>query len=224
MIFSQPISGRDNYRIAASEFNAHSDSRIKNIKGITNNQKDLKTLMAIEITDYTLIDTVSKGNRINKKVIAQQVEKIYPQAVSTLTDVVPDIYKLAEINNGRIVISNNLKVGEKVKLIFASREELVLVISADAEGFNVNLPDNGKLFVFGREVKDFRTVDYEALSMLNISATQELMKIISRQGDELNHLKQTSVSKDEFEKLKANMTRLSNQLEAMGKNKEIGQR
>ncbi len=108
-----------------------------------------------------------------------------------------------------------MKAGEKVKLVFASREEIVLVTSADAEGFNVNLPDNGKVFVFGREVNDFRTVDYEALSTLNISATQELMKIISRQGNELNTFKQQSES--EFEKLKAEMTRLSNQLAAMDK-------
>ena len=129
----------------------------------------------------------------------------------------PDIYKLAEINNGRIIIPNNLKAGEKVKLVFASREELVLVTAADATGFNVNLPDPGKVFVFGREVNDFRSVDYDALSMLNISATQELMKIISHQGDEfeklkaeLDTVKQTSVSKDEFEKLKANMEMLKN--------------
>ena len=32
------------------------------------------------------------------------------------------------------------------------------------------------LFVFGREVKDFRNVDYEAISMLNVSATQELAR------------------------------------------------
>ncbi len=29
------------------------------------------------------------------------------------------------------------------------------------------------VFVYGREVNDFHTVDYEALSMLNVSATQE---------------------------------------------------
>ncbi len=55
-------------------------------------------------------------------------------------------------------------------------------------------------------------MDYEALSTLNISATQELMKIISRQGDELNTFKQTTVSKDEFEKLKADMEMLNNLL------------
>ncbi len=33
-----------------------------------------------------------------------------------------------------------------------------------------------KIFVFGREVNDFRSVDYEALSMLGISAIQALAK------------------------------------------------
>ena len=33
-----------------------------------------------------------------------------------------------------------------------------------------------KVFVYGREVDDFHTVDYEAISMLNVSATQELAK------------------------------------------------
>ncbi len=32
------------------------------------------------------------------------------------------------------------------------------------------------VFVFGREVNDFRTVDYEAIAMLNVSATQELAR------------------------------------------------
>ena len=37
-------------------------------------------------------------------------------------------------------------------------------------------PATDKVFVFGREVNDFRTVDYEAIAMLNVSATQELAR------------------------------------------------
>jgi len=176
-------SGPHNYsiyatdRIAGTEFNAHSDARIKNIRGRSDNVADLETLMQLKITDYTLIDTVTKGNKPYKKVIAQEVEQVYPQAVSTLADVaVPDIYQLAEIRAGRVALANTLKAGERVKLIFAGRSELVAVTAADAAGFEVKLPDEGQVFVYGREVSDFRTVDYEALSMLNVSATQELVK------------------------------------------------
>lgn len=35
-----------------------------------------------------------------------------------------------------------------------------------------------KVFVYGEEVDDFKAVDYEGLTTLNISATQELSKLI----------------------------------------------
>src|SRR5206468_1340406 len=99
-----PLSIYASSRIAATEFEAYSDARIKNVTGRSNNAEDLKTLMGLQITDYRLIDSIDKGNKEYKKVIAQEVEKIYPNAVSKLTDVIPDIYKLAEIKNGRVTL------------------------------------------------------------------------------------------------------------------------
>lgn len=163
-------------RIACSEFNAFSDARIKSIKGLSDNHSDLEVLRAIQITDYKFVDTISKGNGINKKVIAQQVEEVYPQAVSKHTDVIPDIYKKATIKEGRILLTTTLKVGEKVKLIFSEREVVMDVLDVDATSFKVNVSDTGMVFVYGREVNDFRAVDYEAIAMLNVSATQELAK------------------------------------------------
>jgi hypothetical protein len=43
------------------------------------------------------------------------------------------------------------------------------------------IPD-AEIFVYGKEVIDFHIVDYEALSTLNISATQELSKKNRRVG------------------------------------------
>lgn len=169
-------------RIAASEFNAFSDERIKNIKGISNGKEDLETLAKIEITNYTLKDSISKGNNKYKKVIAQQVEKVYPQAVSKLKDVVPDIYKQAEMKNGVIALENNLKVGDKVKIITQKGEEIFEVVASNKNSFTVNANDTQKVFVFGKQVNDFRSVDYEALGTLNISATQELIKQMKLQN------------------------------------------
>lgn len=167
--------------MAASEFHAFSDARIKKIAGRTNNAEDLRTLSRIAITDYAYIDAVAKGDRISKKVIAQELEAVYPTAVSRITDVVPDMYKHAEIKSGRVTLPNNLRAGERVRLILADRTEIADVLAADADGFQVNIDTNGEVFVYGREVSDFRVVDYEALTTLNISATQELLKIINDQ-------------------------------------------
>ncbi|MGX7668652.1 tail fiber domain-containing protein [Flavobacterium pedocola] len=176
-------------KIAATEFNAFSDKRIKNIKGISNSSKDLETLNKIQITDYTFKDSIGKGTGLNKKVIAQQVEKVYPQAVSKITDIIPDIYSIAKIKDGRIILKNTLQKGDRVKLVFENRTEMAEVLQADEYGFNIALNDEGKVFVYGREVKDFHTVDYEALSTLNISATQELIKIINQQETQIRNLK-----------------------------------
>ena len=86
-------------RIQASEFNAFSDARIKNIQGISNSANDLSTLNQIEITNYKMKDR-AKGTQTYKKVIAQQVESVYPNAVTKITDVIPDIYKLASCEKG----------------------------------------------------------------------------------------------------------------------------
>jgi hypothetical protein len=169
-------------RIAATEFNAFSDARIKNIKGKTDNAQDLNTLMGIEITNYTLKDVIGKGTHAYKKVIAQQVEKVFPQAVSSMTDVIPDIYQQADMKAGNITLASTLKAGDRVKLIYDKKEEVFTVNDANASSFSVNSTYTGKVFVYGREVNDFRSVDYEAISMLNVSATQELQKQVRQQN------------------------------------------
>ena len=46
-----------------------------------------------------------------------------------------------------------------------------------------------KVFVYGREVSDFRLVDYDAIAMLNVSATQELARKVDAQKSELTELR-----------------------------------
>ena len=152
-----------------------SDQRIKNVQGRSDRAKDLQTLLGIEVTDYRYKDVIGKGNVPQKKVIAQQVEKVFPQAVSSQTDAVPDIYQPARIKDGWITLGTDLKPGERVKLI-SKNEEGVHEVLETAEGkFRTGFTGTAEeVFVYGREVNDFRTVDYDAIAMLNVSATQEL--------------------------------------------------
>ena len=122
-----------------------------------------------------------RGDNPYKKVIAQQVRGVYPQAVSLTTEVVPDIYAIANIDNGYISLETDLQKGDKVRLIFEDKTALFDVLRIDKSGFKVSTDKTGKVFVYGREVDDFHSVDYESISMLNVSATQELYKLISKQ-------------------------------------------
>ena len=60
-------------------------------------------------------------------------EHEYPQAVSRSTDVVPDIYKKAEVKVGCVMLATNLKKGERVRLI-GNKKEGVHEMLAVAQG------------------------------------------------------------------------------------------
>jgi hypothetical protein len=154
-----------------------SDERIKKVVGLSDSGKDLKTLQEIEVTDYFYKDVAEQGSRPHKKVIAQQVERVFPQAVSRSILVVPDIYEAAAIKDGWVTLKTDLKVGERVRLIAESEEGLHEVLEIKGDSFRTAFKSAGdKVFVYGREVDDFRSVDYDAISMLNVSATQQLKR------------------------------------------------
>jgi hypothetical protein len=174
-----------------------SDSRIKKVQGISDARVDLDNLMKINITDYSYIDTKLTSNKPQKKVIAQQLETVYPQAVNQSIGVVPDIYHKATVKDGWIVLATDLKKGERVKVIGDKAQGVFEVLEVDAGKFRTDLKVEGDVFVYGREVNDFRAVDYDAIAMLNVSATQELARELKTVQEENAVLRRELAAKDE---------------------------
>ena len=180
--------------VYAQEFDAYSDARIKDIVGVSNSAKDYETLNAIKIMDYTLKDKVKNGNKPFKKVIAQQVETVYPQLISKHVDFIPNVYQEAtsvmRTDKGLLLQFDSphhiSKQATKLKILVEGDHRMngfdILSIPSDNEVL-IDAPQlNGdRVFVYGEQVDDFRTVDYEGLTTLNISATQELCKIVKQQ-------------------------------------------
>ena len=172
--------------IMGQGFYALSDERIKNIRGQSDGAEDLRTLRDIRITDYRFKDEISQGNGQQKKVIAQQVEKVFPQAVNQHTGVVPDIFKKAAIENGWVALKMEVKQGDRVRLIGEKHDAIHEVLEVKKDSFRTDFKDESKeVFVYGREVKDVRAVDYEAIAMLNVSATQELARKLEAKDAEV---------------------------------------
>ncbi len=75
-----------------------SDRRAKTISGASDGAADLATLLRLQIKDYTWIDRTKDQIRPHKKLIAQDVEQVFPQAVSIhpLPQVIPSVYEMAE--------------------------------------------------------------------------------------------------------------------------------
>src|SRR5262249_7899919 len=124
--------------LCGGELDSLSDARIKNIKGHSDGAADLATLNRIEITDYTHKDVIAKGNAPKKKVIAQQEETVFPQAVSQHTDVVPDIYQMAAVKDGWVKLATNLKKGERVRLIGNKNQGIHQVLEVEQDRFRTD--------------------------------------------------------------------------------------
>ncbi len=176
---TQPYSITADSRIRTSSgFDVVSDARIKHVLGRSSGEKDLDTLMKVEVTDYRFKDTVAKRGRAEKKVIAQQLEQVFPAAVNQSTDVIPDIFQNASINvDGWVALATNLKVGERVRIMTATDQQVHEVLAVEPTRFRTALKTaTASAFIYGREVSDFRNVDYDAIAMLNVSATQEIKR------------------------------------------------
>ncbi|MBI3239222.1 MAG: tail fiber domain-containing protein [Flavobacteriia bacterium] len=179
-----------------------SDERIKDVIGRSNAQEDLARLCQIQVTDYRHIDHHTYGNQIHKKVIAQEVEKVYPEAIGQRTETIPNIFAQSlstvyEENSQEVVIelatTPDLVVGDKVDLIQADGMRNVYTVKAvNGNCFTVSSStDLVNVFVYGKQVDDFRFVDYDSLFMLGVSAIQALSTEMDAVKQQLKDLQNT---------------------------------
>ena len=212
-----------NGRVAAHEFNAFSDARHKKLLSRGNGASDLALLNQLKVSNYTFIDTVAKGNHVQMGFIAQEVEKIVPNAVKKLQDYIPSIYDMAEglVYDAKLKTltvttkkPHDFQAKDEIKLISLEKEHKVKADQiVDAHTFVVNNWEKAvdKIFVFGKQVNDFRTVDYDRLFTLGISSIQELSRKIDALQQENQLLKakneEFSILKNEMSELKAALTK-----------------
>ncbi|MBA4853101.1 tail fiber domain-containing protein [Emticicia sp. BO119] len=183
-------SMKASHRILATEFNAYSDARHKKVLHLANNTNDLKLLTQLKIRHYQYIDTISKGNLPKYGFIAQEIEEVLPEAVTKIgTEYIPDMFCLAKKimfdeskHELRITLprAHNYNTGDVLKIITDKEHFKTVIQVIDNQTIVVDnwLEKTNKAFIFGKKVNDFRTVDYDRIFTLGISAIQELNKEI----------------------------------------------
>jgi Chaperone of endosialidase len=209
-----------------------SDARLKNIIGRSDSAKDLETLKKIEVADYTMKDVVTFGSKPFKKVIAQQVEQVYPTAVKIAglkaVTFTPDIYTMSSCvkseKPGEYTISlakaHGLKDGDIVRLITEDKDNQhnfhlsVHVVNDKTFTVETKATFGDKVFVYGKNCLDLKGVDYDAIAMLNVSATQELAKKVDALESENSRLKAEAAR---LTALEAQNAKLAAEMEALKK-------
>ena len=190
--------------IRANRYHTASDARIKEVLGASSNSNDLATLLKVEIVDYRYTESGLHA----KKVIAQQIEKVFPQAVTVdnTGTFIPNVFVRSSATNGVFPLKADVHVGDELKLISETGDEMTATVSKVLENvIQVEEAISGEYFVYGKKIYDFRVVDYDALAMLNISATQELYKLIQQLQSENKTLRFMTAEIDE---LKAEISKM----------------
>lgn len=180
---------------------SYSDRRIKKDFRLSAAAADLTTLKNLRVTDYRHVDEIAKGSDFRKGFVAQEVVEVFPEAISLYSDFVPNVYALSSqvlLKNGLLHIQleqkHDFAVGDEVKLMMPDNSEQKMVVSAvpSEKSFLVNWTETApeKVFVFGKKVDDFHTVDYDRIYTLNVSATQELARRVEQLEAENASLRQ----------------------------------
>jgi hypothetical protein len=204
-------------RVIGEEFDAFSDARHKKLRSYSNGKTDLSLLNQLKVSNYTFIDTVGKGTKMQMGFIAQQVEAVVPEAVNRIQDYIPSVYDMAksmvyDANAHTLRITthkpHDFQAKDEIKMISLDKEHKVKVDKIiDANTFIVSNWEKSvdKLFVFGKRVDDFRTVDYDRLFTLGISSIQELSRRVEALEKENTLLKSENKS---FQQLKSDIAEL----------------
>jgi hypothetical protein len=166
----------------------YSDRRIKRDIRQSATDQDLATIRKLQVTDYRMVDPDNGGTAWRKGFIAQEVEKAIPGAVTHTVEFVPDIFETvtalkwhAGANTLSLTLAKDhgLKAGDRVRLhVDGARMDLNVSAVPSSREFEVEKCETApeKVFVYGKQVNDFRTVDYDRIFTTSIGAIQELKK------------------------------------------------
>lgn len=168
-----------------------SDVRIKKDIQNVNNASDLSLLRKLRVTKYGYIDEISKGTRGTNGFIAQEVMGLFPEAISLSSDFIPNIYQRTQSikkQAGLLTVSleneHKLVVGEQVKIILPDDAQQVFEVKSTPSAYAFTIEWDQEvpqtIFVYGKKVNDFHTVDYDRIFTLNVSATQELARRVEQ--------------------------------------------
>lgn len=174
-----------------------SDSRIKtDIATITNAAEILNT---INPCTYMHIDK-KKCDVKKYGLIAQEVEKIIPEAINISSDIIPNVMKLAKkisirsfeldqdlhIGLIRLYISNEGNSESKLDCSIISKSKYIYTVDADIT--------KDIVFVYGEFVDDLKSIDYNAFISILIAGYKTQATEIKKQDARIKRLEELLLS------------------------------
>ena len=167
-----------------------SDIRIKEDICDINDDSALQLILAIEPKTYKYIDKLSRGSNKVYGFIAQQIREVIPDAVNIEKCLVPNIYLVANYDNNIITLPSQptyiIKLNDEIKCYDKDNKQILVEVVEIIDDLTFKIKDieyaDTKIFVYGKEVDDFHTLNKDYIFTLNVCATQELHRKIEAQN------------------------------------------
>jgi len=218
--FNNPIYITNNINIGTS-----SDIRIKEDIQDINYNSALQMILAIELKTYKYIDKIEKGYNKEYGFIAQQIQRVIPDAVILEKSYIPNIMTVANYDNKIITLLHKpanvlIKIKDKIKCFDSNNIcieieifEIINDITFKIKDLDKEYTDN-KIFLYGTYVDDFHTLSRDHIYTLNVGATHELHRLIkensyiikSREEDIIALEEQNVILNQNYEKLLKDIT------------------
>ena len=146
---------------------------------------------------YKYVDKVQFGDKERYGLIGQDVETHFPEVVTTTRDFIPNVYIVSDSINKNIIVfkdEHHLKVADKIKIFTKEKKDivttLVIAIINPTTIQVAHIFDNtSSVFVFGKEVDDYKMLDYNQLIPVIVRALQDQHDIILDLQNQINNLK-----------------------------------
>ena len=190
-----------------------SDRRIKNnINDISDNNA-LDLFRNIQPKTYEYIDKHSRGSNTVYGFIAQEVKDVIPNAVTITKNIIPDYYKQVShdasydtsTNMTTLIIEHdvtyNVDTSHNVRVYVLDNSSQETKIEAipqfiDDKHFSIQsdqIKDVSSVFLYGKEVDDFHTLNKDAIWTVATAALQEVDRNVEKLRKK-NHIMRGKVS------------------------------
>ena len=186
------VGGRGRF----TQVDCFSDKFLKKNIQITDTAKDLQTIINLPLKRFDYIDEIQHREKEHIGIVAQDVENIpeLKDVVQEHKGYIPDFYKLVdivEIDSTCFTIIGDLEYADDTKVRFIYDNDGKETTSHGiVKGGNI-VHKHGKLsatsvFLYGKEIQNVKSVNYNTLYTHGLSAIQELHKIITEQQKQID--------------------------------------
>jgi hypothetical protein len=180
-VIGYAIYATDNVMVAnGASFMAVSDRRLKRDIVALPSSESLRKIEALEMVSYRMKDPKQPGRQLG--VIAQQVQEVIPEAVKEGGDeyVANLLVRVLSVDGCRIVLERDAEVpsGASVRLIGRSNRTVdATVVAVFGPEWRLDREiESDDWLVFGTKEERVLSVDKDTISMVAVSALQELSR------------------------------------------------